>query len=102
MTLTYAFGKNAVPSSGSYTLSCAGKTVAEVINGAFAETKSGTVTQPSFSLAVSGGTGEIGTNYTVPAATFTFSNAGSYQYGPATGITVPATSATVQCTTSGF
>lgn len=102
MTLTYAFGKNSVPSSGSYTLSCKGKTVAEVLNAAFAETKSGSVTPPSFSLAVTGGTGEIGTNYTVPAATFSFSNAGSYQYGPATGITVPVGKATLSCTTTGF
>ena len=44
MTMTYAFGKYTVPGSGSYTLSCAGKSVAAVINDAYAETKSGKVT----------------------------------------------------------
>lgn len=101
MTFTYAFGKYTVPSSGSYTLSCAGKSVKDVLNAAFAEAKSGTVTQPSFTLTVNGGTGEIGTNYTVPAATFKFTDDGNYQYGPATGVTVPVGQATLCCTTAG-
>lgn len=101
LTFTYAFGKYAVPSSGSYTLSCAGKSVKDVLNTAFAETKSGTVRQPNFKLTVAGGTGEIGTNYTVPAATFEFNDAGNYQYGPATDVTVPVGQATLCCTTAG-
>ena len=36
MTMTYTFGKYTVPASGSYTLSCAGKSVAAVINDAYA------------------------------------------------------------------
>lgn len=72
-----------------------------MLNSAFAETKSGAVTQPSFTLTVAGGTGEIGTNYTVPAATFKFNDDGNYQYGPATGITVPIGQATLCCTTAG-
>lgn len=101
LTFTYAFGKYTVPSSGSYTLPCKGQSVKTMLNSAFAETKSGAVTQPSFTLTVAGGTGEIGTNYTVPAATFKFNDDGNYQYGPATGITVPIGQATLCCTTAG-
>jgi len=78
MTMTYAFGKYTVPSSGSYTLSCAGKSVAAVINDAYAETKSGTVTQPNVTLTTTATlTGEVGATYTVPAATLKFTS-GSY------------------------
>lgn len=103
MTITYAFGKYSIPSSGSLTLSCAGKTLKEFLDDAFAEVKSGTVTNPTFTLDAGGNkTGEVGTTYTLPAATLKMTGVGAYQYGPATGITVPATSATVKCTTSGY
>lgn len=36
MTMTYQFGKYAVPQSGSYVLSCKGMSVAEMINDAYA------------------------------------------------------------------
>lgn len=38
MTMTYAFGKYSVPSSGSYTLSCKGMSVSQMINDAYAQT----------------------------------------------------------------
>ena len=99
MTMTYAFGKYTVPSSGSYTLSCAGKSVAAVINDAYAQTKSGTVTQPNVTLTTTATlTGEVGATYTVPAATLKFTS-GSYQYGPSpTGSVISAGDATVNCT----
>ena len=99
MTMTYAFGKYTVPSSGSYTLSCAGKSVAAVINDAYAETKSGTVTQPNVTLTTTATlTGEVGATYTVPAATLKFTS-GSYQYGPSpTGSVISVGNATVNCT----
>lgn len=79
MTITYDFGKYTIPSSGSRTLNCAGKTLKEFLDDAFAEVKSGTVTNPAFSLAAGGNkTGEIGTTYVLPAATLTMTNAGSY------------------------
>ena len=53
-------------------------------------------------MTVSGGTGEIGTKYTVPAATLKMTGVGSYQYGPATGITVPVNNAVIKATTSGY
>lgn len=98
MTMTYAFGKYAVPSSGSYELSCKGKSVADMINDAFAKTQSGTKSGPTFTYTLSSYTAskEVGETYTIPAATLKMTSVGSYQYGPATGITVPANSATVK------
>lgn len=44
--------------------------------------------KPNASIAVSGGSGEVGTEYTVPTATLTIDDVGSYSYGDkATGIT---------------
>ena len=79
MTITYTLGKYTIPSSGSRTLNCAGKTLKEFLDDAFAEVQSGTVTKPAFSLVAGGNkTGEIGTTYVLPAATLTMTNAGSY------------------------
>ena len=102
MIITEKFGKYDIPTSGSRELECAGMTVKAFINDAFAQTKSGTKTNPAFSLTVSGGTGEIGTKYTVPAATLKMTGVGSYQYGPATGITVPVNNAVIKATKSGY
>ena len=102
MVITEKFGKYDIPTSGSRELECAGMTVKAFINDAFAETKSGTKTNPAFSLTVNGGTGEIGTKYTVPAATLKMTGVGSYQYGPATGITVPVNNAVIKATKSGY
>ena len=98
MTMTYAFGKYAVPASGSYELSCKGKSVADVLNDAFAKTQSGTKKLPAFTYELGGYTAskEVGETYTIPAATLKMTSVGSYQYGPATGITVPTGSATVK------
>lgn len=102
MVITEKFGKYTIPSTGSRELTCAGMTVKAFINDAFAQTKSGTKTNPAFSLTVNGGTGEIGTKYTVPAATLKMTGVGSYQYGPATGITVPVNNAVIKATKSGY
>ena len=102
MTMTYTFGKYTVPASGSYVLSCGGKSVAAVINDAYAETKAPAVTQPSISLATTATlTGEVGSTYTVPKATLTFSR-GTYEYANPknnTGVTIPAASAVISCIT---
>lgn len=102
MIITEKFGKYDIPTTGSRELECAGMTVKAFINDAFAQTKSGTKTNPAFSLTVNGGTGEIGTKYTVPAATLKMTGVGSYQYGPATGITVPVNNAVIKATKSGY
>ena len=43
--------------------------------------------KPNASISVSGGNGEVGSSYTLPTATLTITDVGSYAYGPATGIT---------------
>lgn len=44
--------------------------------------------KPSASISVSGGSGEVGSSYTLPTATLTIDDVGSYEYGDkATGIT---------------
>ena len=98
MTMTYAFGKYTVPTTGSYELSCKGKSVADVLNDAFAKTQSGTKKLPAFEYTLGGYTAskEVGETYKIPAATLKMKSVGSYQYGPDTGITVPTGSATVK------
>lgn len=44
--------------------------------------------KPSASISVSGGSGEVGSSYTLPTATLTITDVGSYEYGDkTTGIT---------------
>lgn len=41
---------------------------------------------PTASISASGGSGEVGSSYTLPTATLTIDSVGSYTYGPETGI----------------
>lgn len=84
---TANIGVKTVPSSGSGTISAAGKNVKEVFASILASEKNPTKTNPSCSVTLTGGNKslEVGSKVT-PAYTTSF-NAGSYQYGPATGIT---------------
>lgn len=99
MKLTYAFGKHTVPTTGSYTLSCKNMSLTDVLKEAYAETKAPSVTQPTFSFTTTASlTGEVGTNYTVPAATFKMTNDGNYEYGPTpTGVKVLSGKVTISC-----
>lgn len=82
---TAAIG-NITLSNGQATIPAAGKTITEVWNTIFVKAMGPTVTQPSVSITLSGaGAKEVGTEFT-PSYSVSF-NAGSYQYGPATGIT---------------
>ena len=95
-TFTYAFGKYTPDSSGQVEVPATGKTLDSLLLDAFAEEKNPTVTQPSVSVSSSQVKAyEAGTNVT-PSYNASL-NAGSYQYGPATGIT--ATSWSVQLDT---
>ena len=72
--------------SGSEIVGTQGQTLKDFLGGLFAEAKDPTVTQPSVSISLTGaGAKEVGTSFT-PSYSVSF-NAGSYQYGPATGIT---------------
>ena len=67
--------------NGSVTLSAEGKTVSQVLSSLLAEAIDPTVDTPSVSLSASGGSGEVGTSYTLPTATLKVTDVGSYTYG---------------------
>ena len=82
----------AVPASGSAVLAAKGKNIPAILTSILAKRKQpAAATQPSVSLsgAQSNVDSEIGTTINVSGQTLTASlNAGSYTYGPATGVTV--------------
>lgn len=85
-TATVNIGTFTVPASGSGTIAAQGKTLKEFFTGLFAAAKDPDVSQPYVSIALAGaGAKEVGSEFT-PSYTVNF-NAGSYQYGPATGVT---------------
>ena len=96
LTYTANIGVLTVPSTGSGTIQASGKNVKDVLAGILAKEKNPSKTAPAVSFSDQGGFGtfEIGTkkNLTYTAAL----SAGSYTYGPATGIT--AQSWEVTCT----
>ena len=87
LTYTAPIGVMAVPSSGAGTISAAGKNVKEVLASILAKEANPTTTEPAASVTVTipgGSTFEIGTKKNV---TYNASlSAGSYTYGPATGV----------------
>lgn len=95
ITYTVGFGTLAKPAS-SATFAATGKNVTEVFKTLMATEQNPSKTEPAVSFSAQGGFGtyEIGTtkNLTYTAAL----SAGSYTYGPATGIT--AQSWSVSCT----
>lgn len=98
LTITANIGVQTIGSTGSKTLSTTGKNLKQVLDMIVAEEKNPTVTQPSVSVTCNQMKAyEVGTSVT-PQYTVTL-NPGSYQYGPATGVT--ATSYNVTDTKSG-
>ena len=87
LTYTAPIGVMTVPSSGAGTISAAGKNVKEVLATILAKEANPTTTEPAASVTVTipgGSTFEIGTKKNV---TYNASlSAGSYTYGPATGV----------------
>lgn len=87
LTYTANIGVLTVPSSGSGEIPAAGKNVKEVLAGILAKEKNPSATAPAVTIGTQTnfGTFEIGTKKNlVYGATL---SAGSYTYGPATGIT---------------
>ncbi len=84
---TEKVGTVSIPSSGSTTVEAEGKNVQEFLAGLFAAARDPLVTAPSGSISFNGTSGpyEVGTTVS-PKYTTSFS-AGSYEFGPATGIT---------------
>lgn len=82
-----------IPASGSTTISAAGKSVKDVLAGIFAKEKEPAVTNPAVSITASANKAyEVGTKVS-PSYSASLS-AGSYTYGPATGITAKTWSVT--------
>lgn len=92
LTYTANIGIYSVPSSGSGTISAAGKSVKEVLSSMLAAPKNPNTSQPSISVSGTSTTVEIGTPVTLSYTINT--NAGSYTYGPATGVSFTSYSAT--------
>lgn len=85
LTLTAPIGVQTIPSSGSKVLSTTGKNLKQVLDMIVAQEKDPTATAPSVSVSLTGAKAvEAGTMVT-PNYSATL-NAGSYTYGPATGI----------------
>ena len=100
LVFTQAFGKYVPGGSGSVTIPTETNTMSiqDLLESAFSEEKNPTITQPSTSVTLTGaGAKEVGTEFT-PSYSVGF-NPGSYQYGPATGVT--ATAYAVTDTNSG-
>lgn len=93
LTYTANIGTKTVPSSGSGTISAKGKNVKQVLADILALEKNPTTTQPTASLNSSNiGAKEVGEKVKIA---YSFStNAGSYTYGPATGVTFSGHKAT--------
>lgn len=94
LTYTANIGVLTVPGSGSGTISASGKNVKEVLASILASEKNPSTTAPAITIGTQTnfGTFEIGTKKNlVYGATL---SAGSYTYGPATGITAKTWEAT--------
>lgn len=93
LTITANIGVQTIPSTGSKTLATTGKNVKQVFDMLCAQEKNPTTTQPSVTLNSENiGAKEVGTNVAIK---YNFStNAGSYTYGPATGVTFSGFTAT--------
>lgn len=84
---TAPIGTVTIPASGSATIAAEGKSVKQVLSAILAQEKNPTATAPSATITLAqAGAKEVGTSVT-PSYTTKF-NAGSYTYGPETGITV--------------
>jgi hypothetical protein len=93
LTYTAAIGVLTVPSSGSGTIAASGKNVKDVLASILAKEKNPTATQPAVTITCKQiAAYEVGSKV-IPAYTASLS-AGSYTYGPATGITATAWSVT--------
>lgn len=86
LTFTYTFGKYSPDSSGQVEVPANGKTLEGLLMDAFAEEKNPSVTQPSVSVNSSQIKAYEAGSKVTPQYNASL-NAGSYQYGPATGIT---------------
>ena len=90
---TYQFGKYKPDTTGSVTIPASGVSVENLFKSGLAEEKNPSVNQPSITLGSENiGDKEVGTKISIK---YSFStNAGKYEYGPATGVTFSGFTAT--------
>lgn len=93
LTYTANIGVKTVPASGSGTIAAEGKNIKEVLASILAEEKNPSITQPAASVTAQNvGTFEIGTHKNISYTAKL--SAGSYSYGPNTGIVAGTITAT--------
>lgn len=93
LTYTANIGVKTVPASGSGTIAAEGKNIKEVLASILAEEKNPSTTQPAASVTAQNvGTFEIGTHKNISYTAKL--SAGSYSYGPSTGIVAGTITAT--------
>lgn len=93
LTYTANIGVKTVPASGSGTIAAEGKNIKEVLASILAEEKNPSITQPVASVTAQNvGTFEIGTHKNISYTAEL--SAGSYSYGPNTGIVAGTVTAT--------
>lgn len=87
--LTLAGNFNTVGNYEKGKVIAAGTSLQDVLSGMLQQELYPTANdKPSASISVSGGSGEVGSSYTLPTATLTITDVGSYEYGDKeTGIT---------------
>lgn len=71
---------------GAAILNASNKNMTQVLASLLAEEKNPEVDLPSATFTTFGGSGEVGTTFTLPTATLTITDIGSYTYGSTDGI----------------
>lgn len=99
LTFTQTFGKYTPDSTGSVTIPVASEnmTLRGLFEAAFSEEKDPDIDTPTVTLtATSNKEAEVGTTFSLPVASLTVTDIGSYQYGPSdTGVRFPIDSMTI-------
>lgn len=70
---------------GAASLDASNKNMLQVLSALLAEEKNPIVDYPSVSFVTNGGSGEVGTTFTLPTATLTITDIGNYSYGSTDG-----------------
>ena len=86
LMVTAPIGVVAIPDSGSTTVAAKGKNLNQVLASILAERKNPSTTQPTVNISFTNSTKAVEAGATVTPTYKASLNAGSYTYGPATGV----------------
>lgn len=81
ITITTAWGNVKPDSTGQATVSANGKNVIEMLQGVLAKEDNPKSTNPTTTFTTGGSSGEVGSKYNLPTATFKVTSVGNYTYG---------------------